>query len=144
MHWNALSKYQDIGLLVWRLGFGLGFLFFHGWGKLTGGPEEWAAIGGTMSLFGIDFGHAFFGFMAAFAESIGGLMIAAGLLFRPICSLLAFVMFTAMLHHFTSGQGTAAHAFKNLFVLLGGMTVGAGKYSIDSLITSKSSTPNNA
>ncbi len=140
MHWNTLSKYQDIGLLVLRLGFGLGFLFFHGWGKLTGGPEVWADVGGVMTIFGIGFGHAFFGFMAAFAESIGGLMFAAGLLFRPISSLLAFVMFTAMLNHFISGQGTPAHAFKNLFVLLGIMTVGPGKYSLDSVIASKCST----
>lgn len=139
MHWNSLSKYQDIGLLVLRLGFGLGFLCFHGWAKLTGGPEVWADVGSAMSIFGIGFGHAFFGFLAAFAESIGGLMIAAGLLFRPICSLLAFVMFTAMLRHFITGQGSPAHAFKNFFVLLGIMTVGPGKYSLDHLIGSKSS-----
>ena len=83
MIWDKLSKYQDIGLLVARLGIGLGLLFFHGWGKLIEGPERWKGVGGAMSNFGIDFGHTFFGFLASFSESVGGLLIAAGLFFRP-------------------------------------------------------------
>ena len=71
MIWNKLSKHYDLGLLIARLGIGLGLLFFHGWGKLMGGPERWAGVGGAMSNFGIDFGHTFFGFLASFAESIG-------------------------------------------------------------------------
>lgn len=30
MFWNTMEKYRDAGLLVVRLGFGLGFLFYHG------------------------------------------------------------------------------------------------------------------
>ncbi|MFT5516263.1 MAG: putative oxidoreductase [Rhodothermales bacterium] len=134
---DKLAKYQDHGLLVFRLGFGLGFLFFHGWGKLSGGPETWAGVGGAMSIFGIGFGHTVFGFLAAFAESIGGLMIAAGLFYRPISALLAFTMFTAMLRHFITGQGSPAHSFKNFFVLVGLMPLGPGKYSVDAWLAKK-------
>ena len=102
MTWNNLSKYTDLGLLIFRLGFGLGFLFFHGYDKLMGGPEAWANLGGAMSMFGIGFGHTFFGFLAAFAESIGGIMIAAGLYYRPIMALLAGTMFVATLRHIIS------------------------------------------
>ncbi len=137
MIWNQLSKYQDAGLLVFRLGFGLGFLFFHGWGKLIGGPELWEGLGGAMSVFGINFGHTFFGFMAAFAESIGGIMIAAGLFYRPISAILAFTMFVAMMRHFITGEGSAGHSFKNMFVLLGLMPLGPGKYSIDAMLSKK-------
>lgn len=139
MIWNQLSKYQDIGLLVFRLGFGLGFLFFHGWGKLTGGPELWEGLGGAMSVFGINFGHTFFGFMAAFAESIGGIMIAAGLFYRPIAAMLAFTMFVAMMRHFITGEGSAGHSFKNMFVLLGLMPLGPGKYSVDAMLSKNKS-----
>ena len=134
---NNLSKYSDIGLLVFRIGFGFAFLFFHGWGKLTGGPERWEGVGSAMEIFGITFGHTFFGFLAAFAESIGGLMIAAGLFYRPICALLAFTMFVAMLRHFINGQGSPAHAMKNLFVLVGLLPLGPGKFSLDALLSKK-------
>ncbi len=130
MFWDKLYKHRDLGLLIFRLGFGLGFLFFHGWGKLMGGPETWANIGGAMSMFGIGFGHTFFGFMAAFAESVGGLMLAAGLFYRPVAALLAFTMFVATMRH-VLGEGTPAHAFKNMFVLLGLLPLGPGKYSLD-------------
>ena len=137
MTWNNLSKYTDLGLLIFRLGFGLGFLFFHGYDKLMGGPEAWANLGGAMSMFGIGFGHTIFGFLAAFAESIGGIMIAAGLYYRPIMALLAGTMFVATIRHMISGQGTPAHAFKNFFVLLGLMPLGPGKYSVDALMANK-------
>lgn len=136
---DRLTKYSDAGLLVFRLGFGLGFLFFHGWGKLVGGPERWAGVGSAMSMFGIDFGHTFFGFLAAFAESVGGILIAAGLLYRPIVALLAFTMFVAMLRHFITGQGSPAHAFKNLFVLVGLLPLGPGAYSLDAFLSKKRS-----
>lgn len=134
---DRLSKYSDAGLLVFRLGFGLGFLFFHGWGKLIGGPERWEGIGSAMGMFGLNFGHTFFGFLAAFAESIGGIMIAAGLFYRPISAMLAFTMFVAMLRHFITGEGSPGHAFKNFFVLLGLMPLGPGKFSLDALLSKK-------
>ncbi len=122
-----LEKYRDIGLLIVRVGFGLGFIYFHGWAKLTGGPERWNRVGGAISNLGIDFGHTFFGFLAAFSESIGGLLFAAGFLFRPAAVLLACTMIVAATQHIVTGNGTPAHAVKNAFVSLGFILVGPGE-----------------
>ena len=136
MIWNHLSRYRDIGLLLFRLGFGLGFLFFHGWGKLVGGPERWQGVGSAMGIFGIEFGHTVFGFLAAFTESVGGVLIAAGLFYRPIMAMLAFTMFVASARHIAQND-SPAHAFKNFFVLIGLLPLGPGKYSLDALLSGK-------
>lgn len=138
MIWNTLEKYCDLGLLLIRLGFGLGFLYFHGWSKLVGGPERWTQLGGSMDNFGIGFGHTVFGFLAAFSESVGGLLIAVGLFFRPISAMLCFTMIVAATSHFASGQGSPAHAFKNAFLFLGLILVGPGAYSLDAWLAKRS------
>ncbi len=90
-----------------------------------------------MSHFGIDFGHTFFGFMAALTESLGGLLIAAGLFFRPVCAMLCFMMMVASIRHIATGRGNPAHAFKNTWLFLGLLFVGPGTYSLDDWIRRK-------
>lgn len=36
--WKGFERYLDLGLLIVRLGFGLGFFWFYGLPKLRGGP----------------------------------------------------------------------------------------------------------
>ena len=79
----------------------------------------------------------FWGFMMSFAESVGGVMIALGLFFRPICLMLAFGMFVAWFGHTVTGNGTPGHAFKNMFVLVGASLFGPGKYSLDAWLMRK-------
>lgn len=134
MIWGSLARYTDAGLLLVRLGFGIGFIFFHGWSKLSGGPERWTQVGGAMRHLGIDFGHTFFGFAAAFSESVGGILIALGLFFRPVCVMLGLTMFVATVSHFATGRGNPGHAFKNFFLFFGLLFVGPGKYSLDTVI----------
>lgn len=130
-------RWFDIGMLVLRLGFGLGLTYFHGLGKLTGGPERWTRVGSAVDHLGIGFGHTTFGLMAAVAEGIGGILIAAGFLFRPAAVLVALTMFVAWAQHVATGNGTPAHAFKNLWVALGLGIIGPGRYSVDHWLRSR-------
>jgi putative oxidoreductase len=90
-----------------------------------------------MEHFGIGFGHTFFGFMAAFSESIGGLLIALGLFFRPVCVLLCITMVVASGNHIATGRGSPAHSLKNAAFFLGFLLIGPGKYSLDYVIQQK-------
>lgn len=135
------GRWLDTGLLILRLGFGLGFVYFHGWSKLRGGPERWAGIGDAVEHLGIGFGFTFFGFLAAVAEAIGGLLIALGLFFRPAALLVAGTMLVAWTMHVRTGNGTPAHAFKNLWVALGLSMIGPGRYSLDHWLASRREAP---
>lgn len=134
MVWKSLSKHADLGLLILRIGFGAAFLYYHGWDKITAGPERWADLGGAMANIGIPFGHVVFGFLAALAESLGALLIMGGLFFRPAAIVLCFVMVMASLAHIVGGFGTPAHPIKNAFVLIGLFYIGPGKYSLDAML----------
>lgn len=135
------DRWFDVGMLILRLGFGLGFLYFHGWRKISGGAEAWARTGGSVENLGIGFGHTFFGFMAAFAEAGGGVLIAAGFLFRPAAILIAGTMFVAWFGHVVTGNGTPAHAFKNMWVAVGIAFIGPGRYSVDEWLRRRRKAP---
>ncbi|WP_210463692.1 DoxX family protein [Rufibacter roseolus] len=124
--------YQHAGLLLLRIGIGFMFIL-HGWPKITGGKEMWAMVGAAMANVGITSGATFFGFMAAFAETVGGLFLMLGLLFRPILVLLFITMVMASIHHFTAGEGIngASHALEMAILFLSLFFIGPGRYSLD-------------
>ncbi len=132
-----MDRYRDLGLLIIRLGIGISVLAFHGWGKITAGPERWEKLGGEMAHFGIRFLPTFWGLMAALAESLGSVLIILGLLFRPAAGVLAFTMLVAVLRHLSlpadapaSGWDGASHALELLSVYLGFVLIGPGKYAL--------------
>lgn len=127
-----ISNYKDVGYLIARIGLG-GMMIFHGLPKLMGGPAKWEALGGTMSNLGITFMPAFWGFMASFAEGVGGLLILLGLLFRPAALLIVFTMIVAAIQHFSAGDGWmgASHAIETGFAFFLFLFTGPGKLSVD-------------
>ncbi|MCA9751518.1 MAG: DoxX family protein [Gemmatimonadetes bacterium] len=127
---------RDAGLLVIRLGVGLTMALMHGWGKITGGTELWGQLGGAMGNLGVAFAPVAFGFLAAFAEFFGGLLVAAGVAFRPAAAMLAFTMFVAVVTHLNmppespnAGWTGASHAFKLMVVYFGLILTGPGRFS---------------
>lgn len=120
------------GLLVLRVGIGIS-IFLHGYPKIAGGVETWTMVGSTMSNFGIDFAPAFWGFLGAFGESVGGLLFALGLLFRPAALLLTGTMAVALATHLSAGDSFMifGHALDLLIVFAASILIGPGKYSFD-------------
>ena len=126
------------GWLILRVGIGIS-IFLHGYPKITGGVETWTMVGSTMSSFGINFAPAFWGFLAAFAESVGGLLMALGLFFRPAALLLTGLMAVALATHLVAGDNFMifGHSMDLLIVFAASILIGAGKYSLDARLFPK-------
>ncbi|MDK2852378.1 MAG: putative oxidoreductase [Proteiniphilum sp.] len=128
----------QLGWLILRAGIGIS-IFLHGIPKLTGGVEMWTYIGGSMSIFGINFAPAFWGFLAAVAEAIGGALFALGLFFRPAALMLTGTMVVALATHLAAGDDfmVFGHALDLLIVYTGAILIGAGRYSLDARLLPK-------
>jgi len=130
---TSLSKFSDAGLLVLRVGIGA-FLVLFGWHKLAGGVHAWKGLGESMALLHIHFLPAFWGFCCALTETLGGLLVVIGLLFRPACILLTFnfVVATMVVYHGKNGNFQEwSHPATYLILFFSLIFIGAGKYSFD-------------
>ena len=127
-----LDKYRDVGLLILRLGIG-GMFVWHGWPKISGGPEFWSKLGMATGTVGIHFAPTFFGFMAALAEFGGGICLALGFCTRFAAIFMTINMAVATSMHLTKGDGlsVASHAIEAGILFFSLIFIGAGKYSLD-------------
>src|SRR5947209_1288005 len=121
-----LARLRDTGLLILRIGLGIAFIV-HGWPKITGGPKFWAGLGAVFPVPPA----VVWGFIGALIEFGGGLLLIAGLLFRPICLLLFFQMLVALfLVHLKKGDPflVYSHALEDAVVFLGLVFIGPGRF----------------
>lgn len=132
MAWKFLGKYRELGLLLLRLGIGAMFLY-HGWPKLTGGPEKWEKIGMAMRYAGVYAAPTYWGLAAAVSEFAGGICLILGLFFRPACLLLTATMAVAANMHLGKGEGVlaASHAIELGILFFSLLIIGPGRYSVD-------------
>ena len=127
---------RDAGILVLRLGFGIMFMF-HGFPKILGGTEEWEKSGADMQTLGIHFLPVFWGFMSAFSEFVGGILLILGLFTRIAAGLMFINMVIAATVHLSKDPAllSAAHAIEDGIVFLSLIVLGPGTYSLDAMIT---------
>jgi len=129
---SNLDKYRNYGLLIIRAGLGVMFIY-HGFPKLSGGPEKWLHLGAAMGYLGIHFLPVLWGLLSAITETIGGILVILGLVFRPVCLLLVINLLVAAVFTFgVSGSfGDANHAIEDAIMFAGLFFTGPGPYSID-------------
>ena len=128
------DKHRELGILLLRVGIGLMFVY-HGWPKISGGTETWVKLGTAMNFLGIGFAPGVWGFMSAATEFFGGILIAIGLLTRPVAMILAFNMAVAVVLKLSTGAGLggASQAIEVGIVFLSLIFIGPGKYSVDEI-----------
>lgn len=129
---RSLTRFRDFGLLLFRLGFGLSFVYAWGWAKMTAGPKGWTKLGEAMKVVGIDFLPVFWGFMGAFSECVGCALFALGFLFRPACMLMCCTMGVAIMVNLNGdGFPKAWQAIHYALIFFCFLFIGPGRYSVD-------------
>lgn len=126
---------HSLGLLIIRLGIGAVFLF-HGIQKLSN-MEMTVMFFGTIGI------GAFFTWVVALVETIGGIALIFGLFTKPFAFLFAIIMLVAI---FKVKWSLGFMAFELDFVLLiaslGLVTAGGGSYSLERLLPKCACNPN--
>lgn len=124
---------RDIGLLIFRLVFGLVLFYGHGFEKLS------VILSGNEIHFmdPIGIGESTSYHMAAFAEGICALLVILGL-FTRVATLILSINFIVIFifHAFIAGDGFAVLElrFLYLFAFIGLTLTGPGRLSLDYLI----------
>lgn len=124
----------DVGMLLFRVYAGLALAYQHGRVKLP--PSE----GFLGRVEGLGFpSPELFAWLAAFAEFGGGILLALGLLTRPIAAFIAIhFVIVAFLAHAGDPFGRRELPLFFLFTGVMFMLTGAGRYAVDALIRGRS------
>lgn len=119
-------------LLLLRIGIGISFMA-HGFPKLFLGGA--IGLGKGLAAAGIP-GGAGAAYLAASAEFFGGMMLIAGLLFRPTTVILAFTMLVALIFHLNKGDDFIkySHALESGILFVALAIAGPGRFSVDSIL----------
>jgi len=124
------SKRANLGRAVLRVFAGLALALGHGLGKLP--PSEGFVEGVAEMGFPAP---GFFAWMAALAEFLGGLLLAAGLLTRPASLFIVInLSVAAIISHAGDPFNIREKALLFGTIALMYLLTGAGRYSMDALI----------
>ncbi|WP_235046249.1 DoxX family protein [Bdellovibrio bacteriovorus] len=130
---NFNTKMDDFALTVLRVFIGLTMAFSHGLGKI---PPPEMLVEGVRSM-GFP-APELFAWCAGLAEFAGGILLALGLLTRPAAAFMVFTMMVAVFGvHAADPFGQKEMGLLYLFTGLFFVLHGAGRWSVDHLITKK-------
>jgi putative oxidoreductase len=136
---GGATLWGDVGLAILRIGLGLMLAFLHGKSKIWGAEGFGPSDGFVAGVAKLGFpAPTFFAWCAALTEFLGALLLAVGLLTRPVALILAFNMAVAAFGthlHDPFAKKEAALMYLLPFLLFG--FIGAGRFSVDHLIRGK-------
>lgn len=125
-----LSRYQDQGLLFYRIVFGLSMMA-HGYFKFAGGEQMLTGVGSMLGVFGITGSYYMLGVMAASAELIGGLLVILGLATRLGTLMIVGTLFVATVLELGHGFFKWDYPSQMMFGAIMLFIVGPGRFSFD-------------
>lgn len=96
-------------------------------------PNDVAEYGGIFNMF-----PAFFAWMGAFSEAVGGIFLLLGLFTRPFAVLIFITMFVAVFfQQFNQGMWNMLPAMGIMWVSLFYIILGSGRFGLDDVIAKK-------
>ncbi|SHE95297.1 putative oxidoreductase [Chryseobacterium takakiae] len=96
-------------------------------------PNDVAEYGGIFNMF-----PAFFAWMGAFSEGVGGIFLLLGLFTRPFAVLIFITMFVAVFfQQFNQGMWNMLPAMGIMWVNLFYIILGSGRFGLDDVIAKK-------
>ena len=96
MNLRFLDRLQPLGLLVLRVVLGA-ILIGYGYGKVFGGLHKMASMASSLGL------PSWLGYVSAFTEFVGGMLLVAGLFTRLASIAICINMIVAVKSQFHSG-----------------------------------------
>jgi putative oxidoreductase len=127
----------DIGNLFLRLGTGV-TMFIHGWLKFAGGEAFLKTVGTNWSaVLGLHSQPLYWGIFVAVCQTLGGILIALGLLARPASLVLTFVMTIGAIMVFEKA-GTSfkdwSHPAEAALTCFAIAIMGSGRFGLDRVL----------
>ncbi len=129
MRMTFLGKYREAGLLLLRFGLGCLFIYLSA-PVVLGGAARWVRFAVPLRHFGIHAHLDWWGLTAALLQTIGGVLMLLGLLFRigVIFNLLWLIVVTLAIWR----PGLASYNSLEMCVILASLLlIGPGKFSFD-------------
>ena len=127
------SRSTDFGLLILRSIGGLALAFLHGIGKIPPAEQFVGMIGGM----GFP-APALMAWLAALAEFAGGILLAIGLLTRPVAFIVVIHFLVIVLFvHRADPIADREPAIMFLMVALTLLFTGPGRFSVDAMLAGR-------
>ena len=125
-----LSKYREAGLLILRVSLGCLFIYLSA-PALLGGAAKWAQFAAPLRHFGILSHLQWWGFAAALAQSIGGVLVLIGFFFRIGLILVLIRLLAYTIATWKIGSLAAYTSLEMCIILASLLLIGPGKFSVD-------------
>ena len=127
---KSKPNYINFGLLFYRLAIGAS-MFYHGYLKWLGGSQGLYNLGAMLAPLGVTGGYEILGTIAAFAEMVGGILVALGLFTRIGSLMLIGTLATATLLHLSGNFFGWDYPSQMGFGAIMLFFAGAGRFSLD-------------
>ena len=130
MLFSSQERRISFGLLAMRIGLAL-LLLIHSLPRLIGGTAQWKSVGTALNFINPGIPVEILGLAVSLLESLAGVSLLTGYLFRVSCALMTLVFGLFFFNYMQIGYRTLTLFSLGLgMVFIGLMNTGPGRYAV--------------